>query len=531
MNAMIAISAIEEAQDIQSVREIPLSKICESKTNPRRHFDEPALKELAENIKQHGILQPVLVRPLSGGAPDCYELVAGARRYRACKLAKRDSIPATVRELTDAQALELQIIENVQRAEMHPFEEAQGFDTLLKEPSGKYSVERLAAKIGKRPEYVAERLKLLELTQSAAKAFLANRITLGHALLIAKLTPETQESALEHCFDSFGAGSEDLRSLVPLARLKAWVEQNVYLTLKRVPFSKDDESLVPEAGSCAACPKRTGANILLFSDALDDACTDGTCFNRKLNAHIARRLQKTTDLVQISSQWSLPADTAALSRRNYAEVIARRNGNKKQPESRLCSNAKTAIYLDGIDKGRLTKVCADPFCKIHFHQQQEEQRRAIQDKARRKAEKKRQKTALTHRNVLFSEVLKKVKPDFGTEELRLIARFVLSAISHDQIMRLAKHHNLVNPKNPRDWQAAEKARLLYENANAPMLAGLILEAMLIGAVPNTTASKENDLLATAAHIYKIDVKAVRIPVVQTDSKPQPVPTKVKRRRR
>jgi len=98
---------------ISSIQDIPLEKIRESKTNPRTQFDQSKLAELAENIRQHGVLQPILVHPLPKGAADTYELVAGARRYRASKLARRESIPATVRELTDAQALELQVIENV----------------------------------------------------------------------------------------------------------------------------------------------------------------------------------------------------------------------------------------------------------------------------------------------------------------------------------------------------------------------------------------------------------------------------------
>jgi ParB family transcriptional regulator, chromosome partitioning protein len=116
---------------VSSIQDIPLGKIHESKTNPRRQFDEKELAELAANIKQHGVLQPILVRPLPKGIADSFELVAGARRYRASKLAGRKSIPATVRELTDAEALEVQVIENVQRVDVHPLDEAQGYAALL----------------------------------------------------------------------------------------------------------------------------------------------------------------------------------------------------------------------------------------------------------------------------------------------------------------------------------------------------------------------------------------------------------------
>ena len=102
-----------------SVREIPLDKICESKTNPRCEFNETKLTELADSIRQHGVLQAVVVRPRSESAPDTYELVAGTRRFRASKLLGRETIPANIRELTDAQCLELQLIENLQRSDIH----------------------------------------------------------------------------------------------------------------------------------------------------------------------------------------------------------------------------------------------------------------------------------------------------------------------------------------------------------------------------------------------------------------------------
>src|SRR5260370_19519755 len=127
MNAPMVASGTKVVPPVvSSIQDIPLAKIRESKTNPRRFFDEAKLAELADNIRQHGVLQPILVRPFPEGEAGTYELVAGTRRYRATKLAKRDSIPATVRELTDAQALELQVIENVQRAGGRALHEAQG---------------------------------------------------------------------------------------------------------------------------------------------------------------------------------------------------------------------------------------------------------------------------------------------------------------------------------------------------------------------------------------------------------------------
>ena|SRR5580700_1170089 len=149
MNAtMVASGTKAVAPVVPSIQEISLAKIRESKTNPRLVFDETKLAELAENIRQHGVLQPILVRLLPEGEAGRYELVAGARRFRASKIAKRESIPATDRELTDAQALGLQVIENVQRVDVHPVDEAEGYAVLIQLQPDTYSVEFIASRVG-----------------------------------------------------------------------------------------------------------------------------------------------------------------------------------------------------------------------------------------------------------------------------------------------------------------------------------------------------------------------------------------------
>jgi hypothetical protein len=111
----------------------------------------------------------------------------------------------------------------------------QGFRALLDREGADYSIEKIAAKTGKAASFIAKRLKLLDLTQPAADAFTAGHIGVEHALLIAKLAPEMQEKALSHCFDGYFAANDSERSLVPASRLQAWIEQNVYLSLKSVP--------------------------------------------------------------------------------------------------------------------------------------------------------------------------------------------------------------------------------------------------------------------------------------------------------
>jgi ParB family chromosome partitioning protein len=146
--------------------------------------------------------------------------------------------------------------------------------------------------------------------------------------------------SLRCCFDGYYAADDKERSLVPVSRLQAWIEHNVYLRLNSVPFSKEDETLVPEAGSCAHCPKRTGFNTLLFSEVREDSCADAACFNRKLDAHIARRVAKTPGLVTISDRHQAHGEAAILPRPNYVEVVARKtkNGRQSRPGQRLCNH-------------------------------------------------------------------------------------------------------------------------------------------------------------------------------------------------
>lgn len=213
----------------------------------------------------------------------------------------------------------------------------------------------------------------------------------------------------------------------------------------------------------------------------------------------------------ISEKYNITDETPILPRRNYVEVIARKTkkGNDAGPEQRVCNHLTPAIYADGLEKGRLVKVCADRTCKVHFREQQAEEKQRLQWKAEKTAANRKAKETISFRHRLMVEVLKRVKPQFGTEEMRMVACFALRSLPHEQACRVAKRHGLQNPKDPRDWQMAEKARALYKKADAAGLAMLIFEAILVGCVESTSESKDDDPLATAAALHKIDAKALR----------------------
>lgn len=167
----------------QVIHFLPLTSLVASSTNPRKHFDPARLAELAESIKASGVHQPVLVRPLPAarvpetGRGVTHEIVAGERRYRASQMAGEHTIPAWVRDLTDEQVLEIQLVENLLRDDLTPLEEANGYDRLLRQSGMDRTA--LAARIGKSVSYVHGRLKLLDLGTDGR---ICNSDTMGLAL-------------------------------------------------------------------------------------------------------------------------------------------------------------------------------------------------------------------------------------------------------------------------------------------------------------------------------------------------------------
>ena len=162
-------------------RKLPTSALRPNARNPRRSFAAAELEELAASLRERGIIQPIVVRPLRG-VPDGYEIVAGERRWRAAQRAGLHEVPVVVIEATDAEALQLAIIENVQRADLNPLEEAEGYRALMEEFHN--SQEEIAKIVGKSRSYIANTLRLLKLP-NAVKAYIEDgKLTAGHARML-----------------------------------------------------------------------------------------------------------------------------------------------------------------------------------------------------------------------------------------------------------------------------------------------------------------------------------------------------------
>lgn len=307
-----------------SFREIPVSQIVPSPFQLRKNFEDSALQELAESIKAKGVLEPILVRPREAGftvrppsngsslwyvrnrhgvtMSPCeteadaieevrrfntsFELVAGERRWRASKLAGLSTIPAIVRELSDKEAAEIGAIENLQRKDLDPIEEAEGFKMLI-EGHG-YTPESLAEKLSKSKSYIYGVVKLCGLPEVARAAVCAGTLPISTAQLIGRIPNEKlrAKAAAEIVTPQYSPDEP-----LSFRQAKQKIENFFMKELKGSPFDKSDAKLLPEAGACITCPKLTGNNREEFPDGRADMCTDPGCFAKKISAHEQNRVE------------------------------------------------------------------------------------------------------------------------------------------------------------------------------------------------------------------------------------------------
>ena len=345
-------------QDSSAFQFLAIDTIHESTTNPRRTFDEAKLYELAESIKHNGLIQPITVRPNNQG----FEIVAGARRYRAAQLAELFSVPARIVEIDAAKALEWQLVENSQRVDVHPYEEAQGFQRLLDIPG--YDVAALVEKSGKSASHVYARLSLLQLIPIVAEAFTQERITASHANLLARLPQDVQATAYEQCWRKDWQDKEP--HLLPAKHLSAWIQANLYLSLADAPFDREDPTLNTVAGACVTCPRRSGHNTSLFCDVQGDQCLDAPCYHGKVEAFLDREIAAKPELVQIENSWRNPKEQrpGAVQRGHIREIEAAVDNPDAEPVM-PCAAAKTAIVVYGKRVGTKLTVCTDKNCPVH----------------------------------------------------------------------------------------------------------------------------------------------------------------------
>lgn len=229
----------ENATDDKGVVTLRLTEIEPNRNQPRADFDENSLSELAESIQKHGLIQPIVVRPTSSGA---YQIVAGERRWRACRMAGLIEVPVVIKELDDRNYFEVALVENLQREDLNPVEEAQGYRTLV-EAYG-LTQEQVAESVGKSRSAVTNALRLLNLSEAALEALKNGEITAGHARAILAADSDTLADEMLKAAQN-GAS---VRELEAMAKKKIKLERATPPAAKNNFYSEVEISLKNELG-------------------------------------------------------------------------------------------------------------------------------------------------------------------------------------------------------------------------------------------------------------------------------------------
>lgn len=267
-----------------TITRIDLADIEAGTMNPRKHFNEQALADLAASIATQGIIQPLVVRPWplldlgrepKGTRVAKYQIVCGERRWRAARKAGLKDVPCIIRERNDQQVLEIMVVENEQREDVNVLEKCDGYHGLAKFGM---TVEQIATRVGQSASTVRAVMKLKRLPPAAKDAVAAGTMSYSIAQLIASLPGELARIDL-----ASWALKADWRDNLPSVRnVKEEIQKTYMVELKQAPFDLGDKTLWNTAGSCKECPKRAGNNREEWPDARADVCTDPACYRSKV---------------------------------------------------------------------------------------------------------------------------------------------------------------------------------------------------------------------------------------------------------
>lgn len=207
LDALFADNSTDSTDGVTTLR---ISEIEPNKSQPRKNFDEDALLQLSDSISQYGVLQPLMVRPIAGTGN--YQLVAGERRWRAARMAGLSEVPVIIRELTDTETMEISLIENLQREDLNPIEEAEGYQTLMQLYN--MTQDEISKRVGKSRPVVANSLRLLNLPNSVIDMVKNGSISQGHARTLLSIENEKQLKQTADEIASKGLTVRDVEKLV-----------------------------------------------------------------------------------------------------------------------------------------------------------------------------------------------------------------------------------------------------------------------------------------------------------------------------
>lgn len=313
---------------------IKISQILLSKTNTAGRTEGKAFDDLVASVKEKGVLVPILVRPLGHN----FELVAGERRMAAAKQAGLTEIPANVQKMTDVEAREAQIVENLQRQDIHPLDEGELYRALIEKSKPRYEVKDVAAKVGKSETHVRQRLALTNLSAKAAKLFRAGKLTPSSAVLIARIEDAATQDKVISDAGEYRMNDAD--------RLRTLIQEHIYKSLNSKPWAKDAK-LAEMVGD------KVG-HVSLFGDK--EAGTDPVAYATQMAAFIEIKMreakEKGIDMVRISTQYGKPQGKGTLDQDAYRVLYSK--DDMKETKTKL-----KGIVSEGSDLGKIFWITTD----------------------------------------------------------------------------------------------------------------------------------------------------------------------------
>jgi ParB/RepB/Spo0J family partition protein len=485
----------------ETIQQIPLDQLTPCPTNRRiGGFDKIKLAQLADSIKSVGVQQPAVVRKT---AEQEYEIVSGERRWRASELVKMPALPCIVRILTDEQVIKIRAIENIQRDDVHPLDEADSYQQLLNVCG--YEVETIAGELGKSISYVYQRLKLRDLVPKARDYLVEGMITVGHAILIARLEPARQAEVLKDGLRRFGD------QIVSVHALDDFIRRSILLQLSSATWKLSDDQLLPAAGACSKCPKRTGAAPALFEDiGKKDHCLDRACFIKKAKASVTAKRKELEDEphLEVRGGYGGPAVEGALEAHDWREC------KKSDP------GAVRVLVVDGDNAGKLTygkamgKTAASKAATL-------DPKVVAKEKAERAKEKKikdaRESLLMDIFHAIYEKSEKGIKARKEGDDVlgfrRLMAIEIWGGLGWDSWNWIAKIENWPKPNptkgsNSINW--APHAEELISSMD-PKALDLFLVLCTFGPLSKTSTSNYfmiPERFKEAAKLFDLDIKAM-----------------------
>lgn len=404
-----------------------------------------------------------------------------------------------------------------------------------------YTVETLAEKIGRSEKYVYARLRLTHLVDEVQQAFYTGKLTVAHAFEIARMQPDDQRRALAECFPHHRIAAALLKDkkaeAVTVRELRAWIEREIHLDLTNAPFDTQDESLLPSAGSCLRCPKRTGANPLLFPEAAGQKksiCTDRQCYRAKVEALVQIRMKPLEEAGEKPLRVSQAPAWQARSTNPNVLYDGQYHLVQKKAE---CPQTKPAVVIDGPKAGHVLHVCQDDKCPLHArgtrYQPTPEERAARAKEAL--AERIEKQTRLR----TLDAIRKKLPAALPRTDLEMIALDYFRRLGHDNHRRLCRVYGWEERKTKTSWGETVDYESIAGKAVREMNASGVQQFLMVCALvsdlycpgydPRQPLGKDSNLARIAAR-YKIDLMKVSAAVRGELLQPTKTPTHKKKRK-